>query len=398
MATLTLSRSKSVQRLDDLVEAFETAWQSGIPNVRSFIDELDPIADRWICIELLCVDLFYRWDSECRKTVSGYLDDFPQLLSSQDAIDELAHEEYRLRRDTNNDADEFASTFGIDTSSWATDTESRLLEDTGIESLSSEFSRLTDSIQDFPTVGDKVGDFELVEELGRGTFGIVFLAKQGELEDRFVALKLTTIADIEARYLARLQHTNIVPIYSIHRFDGLFGICMPFVGRKTLAENNTTPRTESELLQIVLQLAQGLEHAHQRGIVHRDLKPANVLLGDDGVAMLLDFNLSADVVNGGKSNVMVGGTLPYLAPEHLRAIQTGTDVDQRSDVYSLGVILFELLTGTLPFQKRHGSFNSVIEGMIDDRENEPNWLLLNGRSPGTIAIVKKMICADLQSR
>ena len=100
------------------------------------------------------------------------------------------------------------------------------------------------------------------------------------------------------------------------------------------------------VLWLVARLADGLAHAHERGILHRDLKPANILLGDDGEPLLLDFNLAADTkLRSHASAALIGGTLPYMAPEHLQALKDGTRLpDARSDLYSLGAILFELLT------------------------------------------------------
>ena len=101
-------------------------------------------------------------------------------------------------------------------------------------------------------------------------------------------------------------------------------------------------------VSIAVRLAEGLEHAHQRGILHRGIKPANVLLTDEGRPMLLDFNISDEIVVGGKSCLFVGGTLPYMSPEQRRAMSTGRTIDQRSDVYSFGVLLHELLCGKRP--------------------------------------------------
>ena len=107
-------------------------------------------------------------------------------------------------------------------------------------------------------------------------------------------------------------------------------------------------------------LAEGLEHAHERGVLHLDLKPANVLMADDGQPMLLDFNLSQPV-RGGHAE-FVGGTLPYMAPENLAAYRHGVrGGDARGDIYSLGVMLFELLTGQLPFPIREGVEDEALK-------------------------------------
>src|SRR5262249_45532420 len=200
--------------------------------------------------------------------------------------------------------------------------------------------------------------------------GKVYLAQQGDLANRRIVLKVASDLRGEARHLAQLQHTHIVPIYSVHHARPLMAVCMPYLGSTTLAhvlktlQGQTTlptsgkallstltsvrsaedvsagsggedggsaavpvPRALQELergsyvdsiLWIGERLADGLAHAHERGILHRDLKPANVLLTDDGQPMLLDFNLSADL-KGGLCRARVGGTLPYMAPEHLAA-------------------------------------------------------------------------------
>src|SRR5207248_1178945 len=116
------------------------------------------------------------------------------------------------------------------------------------------------------------------------------------------------------------------------------------------------------VLWIGARLADGLAHAHERGIIHRDLKPANMLLTDDGQPMLLDFNLSTNAaVRANPSAARIGGTLPYMSPEQLEAFQDGkTPMDGRSDLYSLGLIVFQLLTGTHPFPMRKGTIKEII--------------------------------------
>jgi serine/threonine protein kinase/lipoprotein NlpI len=238
----------------------------------------------------------------------------------------------------------------------------------------------------FPAPGEQFLHFHLVEELGWGAFGRVYLARQESLANRLVVLKLSTLACGEPQKLARLQHANIVPVYSVHALERIEAICMPYLGRVTLHhviasagsgqrptngrellidllrnrdEGNASPLPElfeslgrmslvEACLWLGAQLAAGLGHAHRRGILHRDLKPANVLITSDAVPMLLDFNVSSDAGRHSASE-RIGGTFPYMAPEHLQAFDGAfAPVDECSDLYSLGVILFQLLTGRLP--------------------------------------------------
>jgi serine/threonine protein kinase/Tfp pilus assembly protein PilF len=300
--------------------------------------------------------------------------------------------------------------------------------------------RLAKALTTLPEAGQDFLGFQLVEVLGQGAFGRVYLARQGELADRYVALKVATDVVGESQTLAQLQHTNIVPIHSIHRADPFQAVCMPYLGSTTLADvldevnsqkalpdsgkilvstlndrKASTRRTGSSkavsapapavpveptaeaptgvpvaaesgdatgtlqklqastyveaVLWMAARLADGLAHAHERGILHRDLKPANVLLTEDGQPMLLDFNLSEDTkVHGGAAAVSIGGTLPYMAPEHLEAFcGQQCAVDTRSDLYSLGVVLFELLTAQQPFVCFPGVTKAALERMIEKR-------------------------------
>jgi serine/threonine protein kinase/tetratricopeptide (TPR) repeat protein len=279
---------------------------------------------------------------------------------------------------------------------------------------------LDEALAALPEVGSVFLGFHLIAELGRGSFSRVYLAQQGDLANRLVALKVSAGLFRESQMLAQLQHTNIVPIYSVHRTGPLQAVCMPYFGPTTLADvmhdvqgqaslprsggtlvraahatlrspgdqpalapmilERGSPRALIQMLQglsyvravlwVGVRLADGLAHAHERGILHRDLKPANVLLSDDGQPMLLDFNLSEDVKRqAGDDPRRLGGTLPYMAPEHLRAFQDGSArVDGRSDVYALGVILYQLLTARLPFALPAGMPAEILPRVLADRQ------------------------------
>jgi serine/threonine protein kinase len=245
----------------------------------------------------------------------------------------------------------------------------------------------------WPAAGERVGDFTLLRELGRGAFARVFLAREASAGDRPVVVKLSPQGDAEARTLGPLSHPNVVPVLSCRPDPetGLVVVCMPFLGTATLEDvldhlfrpGARAPRQAARLvesarasstpedpplalppphphlvrgdyalgvLHLGAELAEALAFLHEQGIVHRDLKPSNVLLGPDGRPRLLDFNLAADP---DAERARVGGTLPYAAPEHIRALLAPAGAapapGTRADLFALGVMLYELLTGTHPF-------------------------------------------------
>lgn len=427
--------------LEGFVDAFEEAQvRNGQANLADFLPPEEHPHRRDVALELVRVDLEYRWRRGDRCSSDRYRRALPELFDDQQAAGQIEYEVERLRRRT---IDEHA----------------------------------------FPKVGDEFLGFQLIGELGRGAFGIVYLAEQEGLANRTVALKVSKNLFGESQTLAQLQHTNIVPIYSVHAEPPFQAVCMPYFGRTTLADvlkvlrgNATLPESGLGLLStlrngatlersaaslvsasratgsrdftltsdmatsaaangaaiqepaatnavelerlprirlaglsyveavlwIMARLADGLYHAHARGILHRDLKPANILLADDGQPMLLDFNLSVNVSTGQSvTTARAGGTLPYMSPEQLASLESkAVAVDSRSDVYSLGVVLYELLSLHHPFPLPAANGPDMLGEIQAGRRTAPPLLAGLNRhvTPAIESIVRHALETDPSRR
>jgi tetratricopeptide (TPR) repeat protein len=229
-----------------------------------------------------------------------------------------------------------------------------------------------------PGLSDRFGSFRLLGVLGAGGMGIVYRARQ-QAPPRDVALKVLQPARADAEHLARfrfevealgrLQHPGIAAIFDAGTVDHGAGpqpfLAMELIQGRPLLEHATRARLELPArLRLLAAIADAMQHAHQRGIVHRDLKPANVLVDDSGQPKVLDFGIATaiDRTSGPTTrqrDPLPLGTLPYMSPEQLRG--RGVEVDLRSDVYALGVLLHELLTGQLPFDLRGMDARSAAE-------------------------------------
>ena len=207
----------------------------------------------------------------------------------------------------------------------------------------------------------RFGDYELLEELGRGGMGVVYRAQQLSLS-REVAVKmilrgqLATQGDLdrfrsEAESAARLEHPGIVPVYEVGDVDGRAYFSMKYIDGATLADRLATgPMQPREAARILIDVARGIHFAHERGVLHRDLKPSNILLDAAGRPHVTDFGLAKQISDPGsltRTGAMIG-TPAYMAPE--QAAGARGQVGPTSDVYSLGVILYHMLTGRPPFQ------------------------------------------------
>jgi serine/threonine protein kinase/predicted Zn-dependent protease len=392
--------------VDDYVAAFERAWNSGVvPAIQDFVAAVDHPQARSVLVELIRVDLECRRERNLAQPLGDYLAAFPECRSDSDALNAVAFEDYRLRTQAGESITprDYEVRYGCRADAWPKidgPSDGRALS-TFVEIRRRE----NRGAAQFPVAGDYIAGFELLRELGRGAFSRVFLARQGDLAGRKVVVKISTLGCFESDRLAKLQHSQIVPVYSVHHTGHFSVVCMPYLGEATFADllqnvraarpfpgtasliRDTARATRHEtgggdksdaaaaqrefaeenpardyvtaVLRLAALTADGLTHAHQRGILHRDIKPANILLSTEGSPMLLDFNLSEDLT--ADADPLIGGTLPYMAPEQLQAYVAGRPSrDPRSDLFSLGVVLYELLTGRHPFPLRRDSTPETI--------------------------------------
>ena len=252
----------------------------------------------------------------------------------------------------------------------------------------------------------RIPGYEVLGVLGRGGMGVVYKAKHLKFQ-RLVALKMILAGEhaspedetrflAEARAVARLSHPNIVQIHEIGEHEGRPYFSLEFVDGGNLAERlKGPPLSDKAAAKLVATLAEAMRHAHERGVIHRDLKPANVLLARDGAPKITDFGLAKSLGAGASQTISgaVLGTPSYMAPE--QAGGRSSDVGPATDVYALGAILYELLTGRPPF---HGE--TLMETLLQVQQEAPERPRAhNPRTDASLeAICLKCLAKDPQER
>jgi predicted Ser/Thr protein kinase/tetratricopeptide (TPR) repeat protein len=249
--------------------------------------------------------------------------------------------------------------------------------------------------------GGRLGRYQIVRELGRGVSGVVYEAKDGDLERR-VALKVLDAARMgadpmrrflrEGRLLAKIRHPNVVQIHELGSDGGKVFIAMEFVDGAPFP--GTADREEG--IRRLVAVARALDHVHRQGIIHRDLKPSNILVERSGRPVLMDFGIARSddgATTAATATGAVLGTPGYMAPEQI--LGNIRDVDARSDVYALGVLLYELVTGRLPVE---GS--SAVEYAARLKKGPPPPLRsLRPDAPGTLdELCRRALAADKDGR
>lgn len=390
--------SESVAPLSSAAERilaqFEQAWQSGqTPKIETFLADVDQVDYLPLLEEFIRLELEFKRNQNLPLEVKDYLWRFPDLKKNASVWNRIASEANRLTAPT---------------------------------VVHQEQPQLPGLRSDFQ-------GFQLLSQLGQGAFGRVYLARQGDLAQRLVVLKVAPAIECEAQSLARLQHTNIVPIFSVHESQGSQAICMPFLGVTTLADlvdaqvDRSVSHSPSARDWISTVAAKKIETIVSRetpsGMNSENAKPSrgsieailksHLSFGFDAFSKHNDWQYSlvwiwSQIAEGlahahahgithgdiKPANILLsddghpllldfnlashrnqvgqpiaGGTLPYMSAEQLLAFQRGMPSDQQGDLYSLAVVMYQLFTGRLPFQPRPGDWETTIEPMLQDRKS-----------------------------
>lgn len=411
---------KLLNALTEQMERFVRDWESkeSPPDLYHFFQNQQH-PHRLLLIELIKIDLEFRWQQfNFPKRITEYFDEFPILREETVPVD-LLYEEYHLRRLNGFEVDpeEYLNLFP--------QVAPQLKQLLGLNDdfISTKiFKPETPEGIDRFQPGDTVDDFDLLTLLGKGAFAKVYQARQISMQ-RLVALKISGNSSTEPQTLAQLDHDNIVRVYdqrliSDRKIRLLYmqyltgGTLQPVIEiirstapaersgkilltaiKNSLDLRGESPPSESLTCQTLnslswpetvcwlgIRLAKALDYAHHKGILHRDIKPANVLLTSEGVPKLADFNISfSSHVAGTTPAAYFGGSLAYMSPEQLEAYDPShsrlpESLDEKSDLYSLGLMLWELLTGKKPIQDptEWSSWSALLKQMIQERKTEPS--------------------------
>ncbi|MFC9551666.1 serine/threonine-protein kinase [Rhodococcus sp. NPDC056960] len=398
----------------DAVARFASAWESSAsaPDLATYLP-VSPALRRVTLIELVKVDLEHRWlRGDHPKRLAQYCAELPELRRWPLPPD-LLYEEFHIRRRSGEsvEASEYTQNFPgqagqLDELLGAGEYQSTALHRGEPTSVDPAGGGTLDDLE----AGQRIDDFDLMTGLGRGAFARVFLARQRSLQ-RLVAVKISLDHGTEPQTLAQFDHDYIVRVFDQRLLAGrdlrllymqyvpggtlldvvvrvretppesrsgavlLDAIDRALVGRGEIRPSESEVRREIATLTwpetvawLGRRLAEALDYAGRHGVLHRDVKPANVLLTAEGVPKLADFNISFSGNIAGSSPVAYfGGSLAYMSPEQLEAIHPDrpgapADLDTRSDLYSLAVVLWELLTGRRPFDDSDAELQSHPPG------------------------------------
>ena len=417
------------ERLRVLCTQFEAAWKAGkSPSLDDFLGDIKGEARAQLVRELTEIEGRYRRDSmglsvetqatEHLEPELVTLDGQPALPSHSDSHSQQPATSQRTQ-DVGSEAtiahlsehgQAEGSTGGLLIRCPHCANGVELLAETPFEEISCDSCNSTFTLVDreklttVATAPKSIGRFVLEERLGAGGFGTVWKARDPDL-DRVVAIKIPRKSQLgptdveqfyrEARAAAQLRHPNIVPVYEVGRDGNQVFIVSDIIHGESLSQWLVDNRSNShDVARLCILIAEALEHAHRQGIIHRDMKPSNVMIDEAGQPHLMDFGLAKREVGEVTMTVdgQILGTPSYMSPE--QASGQSHWVDRRTDIYSLGVMIFKLLTDELPFR---GNIQQQIQQRLS--EDAPNPRNLNRHIPRDAAtICRKCLERDPNKR
>lgn len=367
------------------LQDFERGWSEG--KLAASLARLPPPLRLPALLLAVPIDLARHWARGRQALLEQYLKSYPELGTPQTVPVELvkAELEQRLRSGASVDIAEFSRRFPHSTDAVRQVIHGRSAISThqphsgrttaSLPAGVASGSPIPASLDDLP---EQFGRYRILKRIGRGGMGSVYLAHDAEL-DRRVALKVPSFASHEnseiyqrfqreARAAATIEHPNICPIYDVGTINGIPYVTMAYIEGRSLAEliKNQQHLPARPVAAVVRKLALAMHAAHARGVVHRDLKPANVMINKHHEPIVMDFGLARRSTVDARLTVSgaILGTPAYMSPEQAR----GEDSAQSSDIYSLGVILYEMLTGRVPFT---GDVHSVLAQILTQPPEQP---------------------------
>jgi predicted Ser/Thr protein kinase len=349
------------RRVNLACERFELAWRAGEePFIEDVLSTAAPGDRHDLLCELLALEIELRRDQGESPSASEYKERFPDFVAVVEST----------FRDPEPGGDPVEATHGSTPSTLEEIDYGETFDVGGRSASGSNGPRC-------PSEGEKIGDYLLIKEIARGGMGVVYEAEQVSL-GRKVALKMILTGAMasltererfrrEARLAAKLNHRNIVPIVSVHDQDGILFFTMKLIDGGSLAQRASLFRDDPRsIARLIKTLAGAVHHAHRQGFIHCDLKPSNILIDQDGEPQITDFGL-ARLASEDSSLTATGailGTPSYMAPE--QASGQRKSIGPATDVYGLGAILYELLTGRPPFRT-----GSMMETVVQVLERDP---------------------------
>lgn len=388
------------QMLEAWLTEFDQSWEEGrLPKLIRLLPPNGTTTRYPALLELIKIDLRRRWQNGIPVPVESYLRNYPELGSTDTAPVSLILAEYNARREFGttplpaemyrrfpHQAEDLRHVLEPHTvppppaqppSSWGGSTGG--VNQPNAPTLTGPTGPGGPSF--LGTLPEQFGRYRIIKKLGQGGMGAVYLARDTQL-DRQVALKVPHFSQEdgpevlarfqrEARAAATVQHPSICPVYDVGEINGTHYLAMGFIEGRALKElvSESRPMALRDAADIIRQLALALEEAHAQGVIHRDLKPTNVIINARGVPVILDFGLArrmnAESVRLTRTGAVLG-TPAYMSPEQVTG--DGNTVGPHSDIYSLGVILYELLTGRTPFE---GPMAAIVGQLITDDPEPP---------------------------